>query len=260
MVKGDACGWRDRWPAIRSSWVLHADDALVSVNKPEGVGGPGSDAPEAATLEGRWAKHVSAEGGGRSCARLGVHHHVGRDASGVMVFGQSREGNRGLAAQFEGRRVRAEMLVGVEGWPHGKSVRTLRLAPGKQSGKRRRARKGGRVPRPVEARAERVAHQGERSLIRVRMDTPNLGAVRGMFAQSGLAIAGDSDQGGAPAWRLMLHLSELRLDHPTTGEPLRLRSPQPPAFGAWLQHGGLGVPSVAGDELGCALDQAIQRR
>ena len=221
--------------------------------KPEGVGGPGDEAPAAQTVEGRLALS-----GLFAASKPGVHHHLGRAESGLMLFGQSRDGNRSLARAFEGKRVIGSVLVGVEGWPAKAKEKVIR---GQLDSSRRRGGKNRRAKgRPVELKVRVVKRVAERTLLEVKTGRINLRLICQVLADAGYPVAGDNERGGPAAWRLVAELSGLGI-RPGEGEAERAwQVPPSPGIQAWLRHGGLGVALSDAELLGPVLDEAMQRR
>lgn len=140
--------------------------------------------------------------GSRIEALLGTRpallHALDRDASGTMVLALSKEASRGLSRQLESG-VAATHVVATTARPKGLEHEVLR-------------------------------REGDRYLLRLR----NVKGVRRALARAGAPIAGDRDQGGAPAPRLLWHAESLEVHAPSTGRPIAARSPIPGGFERWL--------------------------
>jgi 23S rRNA-/tRNA-specific pseudouridylate synthase len=74
--------------------VLHEDEHLLVVNKPEGLN---THAPAPFAGEGlyEWLKNRE-----KRWAELSILHRLDKDTSGVIVFGKTPMANRSLTAQF----------------------------------------------------------------------------------------------------------------------------------------------------------------
>jgi 23S rRNA (cytosine1962-C5)-methyltransferase len=245
------------WPDFDDAWIVHADDDLVVVNKPDTMATQSADPDLPDDLVMRVKRHLGA-------SYLGVHQRLDRDTSGVLVLARRREANPSLAAQFEGRRVRKRYLACVERWPAARGKATLRdvLAPG-DDGRMRvvdgraRDRKGQIAVTHVRV----VRRVGQRTLLELELETGRTHQARVQLAHAGAPIAGDALYGGAHAPRLLLHAESIALEHPTHGEPVRYAAKVPPEFDDWLAHGdrGEGVYDDA-DALERALRRAVARR
>src|SRR6185437_164758 len=115
-----ACGV-DRarvWPDFRREAVIFEDADLLVVDKPVGVSSQAADPDHPDDLVTRLRRYLAAADGteGTDDAYVGVHQRLDRETSGVLVFARRREANAGLAAQFEGRRVKKTYVACVAGW------------------------------------------------------------------------------------------------------------------------------------------------
>ncbi len=114
------------------------------------------------------------------------------ELSGVLLFAKQKHASRALAAQLEQGVPKTHLAVVTE----------------------RRRPAGWEL---------RVVERGlERSLIALSSREPSQ-PLRRLLRD---VLVGEA----VPAHRLMLHLAEVQLSHPITGEPLLLRAPIPPAF------------------------------
>src|SRR5512141_2871273 len=113
------------WPDFDDAWIVHADEDLIVVDKPDGVPSQAADPERPDDLLTRLR-------GRRGDAYLGVHQRLDRDTSGVLLLTQRKEANGAVAAQFEGRKVEKRYLAAVTGWPEERASAVLRdsLAPG----------------------------------------------------------------------------------------------------------------------------------
>jgi 23S rRNA pseudouridine1911/1915/1917 synthase len=88
--------------------------------------------------------------------------------------------------------------------------------------------------RPAVTEYELVEARAERALLRVRIRTGRTHQIRAHLAHLGHPIVGDRRYGSPEQLGalLMLHAAELALEHPVTGEALRVSAPPPAVFGA----------------------------
>jgi 23S rRNA (cytosine1962-C5)-methyltransferase len=251
---------RALWPDFRDAWVIGGDADLVVVDKPAGVASQAADPDRPDDLVTRLRSHLSQSPNG---AYLGVHQRLDRDTSGVLVFARRKEANAGLAAQFEGRRVKKTYVAAVEGWPRsrdrGATLRDVLVQD--KGGLVRVAPRGARGGKPAVTHVKVRARRGERALLELDLETGRTHQARVQLAHAGTPIAGDAMYGGPPAPRLLLHAAAIALAHPTTGQPVRFEAPAPAEFAAWLERGAPGE-SVYDDPaaLARALDLARERR
>lgn len=91
--------------------------------------------------------------------------------------------------------------------------------------------------KPSVTHYEVLEHRGDRSLVRLRLDTGRTHQIRVHMAHLGCSVAGDFLYGTElpqlPG-RFALHSAELILTHPFTGERLHLTSPLPESIKALL--------------------------
>jgi len=235
------------WPDFDDGWILYEDDALIAVDKPAGMPSQAVDPARPDDVVTRLRAHLAARPrtgrwmGPPSETYLGVHQRLDKDTSGVLVMTRRRDVNAKVAAEFEGRKVDKRYKAAVTGWKRKGEV-ALRdwLAPG-DGGRVRVARQGEKGADLAVTRVREVARRGDRAILDVRLETGRTHQARVQLAHAGSPVAGDRLYGGAPAPRLLLHASELGMTHPATNEALRVRSPDPPDFAAWLEHGDLGA-------------------
>ncbi|HEX8795103.1 MAG TPA: class I SAM-dependent methyltransferase [Polyangiaceae bacterium] len=243
------------WPDFRDAWIVHADDAIVVVDKPAGVPSQAADPERPDDVVTRLRAHL----GG---AYLGVHQRLDRDTSGLLVFARRKEANAALAKQFEGRSVEKTYLACVEGWPRGRDRAVLRdaLAEGRD-GAMRVVPPRSRGAKEAVTRVTVVGRSGKRAMLELSLETGRTHQARVQLAHAGAPIAGDALYGGACAPRLLLHAGGLSFVHPTSGKRVRFGSPAPAEMADWVEHGDRGV-AVYDDAtaLARALDHALERR
>lgn len=243
------------WPDFRDAWIVHADDAIIVVDKPAGVPSQAADPERPDDVVTRLKAHL----GG---AYLGVHQRLDRDTSGLLVFARRKEANAALAEQFEGRLVQKTYLACVEGWPRGRDRAVLRdaLAEGRD-GAMRVVPPRSRGSREAVTRVSVVGRSGNRAMLELSLETGRTHQARVQLAHAGAPIAGDSLYGGARAPRLLLHASGLSFAHPASGKRARFESAAPSEMADWLEHGDRDVAIYDDAEaLARALDRARERR
>lgn len=127
----------------------------------------------------------------------------------MLLFGKTREANRSLARQFEGRSV--------------EKTYTLRTD-----------RSPGPLPRIVRSRIEGAEAETEfrlltaergHWLVEAQPVTGRTHQVRVHARDAGFPILGDERYGGSPFSRLCLHAQSLQLAHPVDNAPVRAFSP-----------------------------------
>ncbi len=200
--------------------LIYRDEALLVVCKPAGLlAVPGRGLAGADNLTARLqAQYHDAL----------VVHRLDMATSGLMVFARGAAAQRALSMAFEARRVHKHYEAVVEGTLHGDA---------------------GEISAPLTAdwpnrpRQQVDAEHGKPSLTQWRVLqrgatttrlalTPITGRthqLRVHLQHIGHPIRGDALYAAPPlqAERLLLHATQLALDHPTDGAPLSFSSPAP---------------------------------
>ncbi|HPE26696.1 RluA family pseudouridine synthase [Albidovulum sp.] len=202
--------------------VIHADHAIVVVDKPAGLlSVPGRGEHLADCLIARVQK---------AYPDALLVHRLDRDTSGIMVFALTRHAQRDLGAQFEGRKTkktyRARLwghLVPKEGrvdlplivdWPN-RPLQHVDHVNGK----------------PAQTDWKVLGHD-EDGTTRVRLFpvTGRSHQLRVHMRETGHPILGDPFYAEGPARafpRMMLHAESLRFNHPETGKGMTFTAPCP---------------------------------
>lgn len=187
------------------------------------------------TLTDLVADHLAARG--RADVRPQAVQRLDRETTGLTLFSLDRATQPALDAQVAGHAMRKTYLAVVSGRV-GWAEKVVRAPVGRDrhDARRMRACRPGQG-KPAETRLRRVASTGGRTLLLAELVTGRRHQIRVHLASLGLPIVGDALYGGArcPAG-LMLHAWREELDHPATGERLRLETawparlwPEPPA-------------------------------
>jgi 23S rRNA pseudouridine1911/1915/1917 synthase len=206
-------------------FVIHADDALLVVDKPAGLVVHPAPSHRGETLVGLLGE-LAAGGEGN---RPGIVHRLDKDTSGLMIVARTDESHRALAAQIKRREVRREYLALVEGALESRSG-TIDAPLGRD--RRRRTRRAVRGAGEREARThfEVLEVLPADTLVRARLETGRTHQVRVHFAAIGHPIAGDPEYGGGGRHglsRQFLHSARLGFRHPITNKQLTFESPLP---------------------------------
>jgi len=251
----------DLWPVFRDRWILHEDADVIVLDKPAGIPTHAPDPSRTDDVVTRLTAHLRARGDER--AYLGTHQRLDQGTSGVLLFTRRKEVNAAIAEQFEKRRVIKTYVACVEASKafgrSGEVVLRHRLAPDKD-GLMRALPPGARGGQEAVTHV-RVLKQFEgRSLVELRPETGRTHQIRVQLAAVGSPIAGDTDYGGPPATRLLLHASELRIKHPSSGRVTPFRAPLPEAFEAWLEGREGPIAAKGADAIERALREAAERR
>lgn len=198
--------------------VVFGDPWLLALAKPSGLLSQPGLGPELADslisrAQRRWPE-----------ARL--VHRLDRDTSGLILLARDADTHRRLSAAFADRRVGKTYLARVQGVPAACGGRIdqplARLAT--------RPPRYGVVPvsaggKPALTRWRRLDPCRHGSTLLLQPHTGRSHQLRVHLAWLGHPVLGDPLYGDpASAPRLQLHAAGLRLRHPVTGAPLRLRA------------------------------------
>ncbi len=233
--------------------VLYEDRALVAVNKAPGVPCQPLRSGEKGTVaNGLVARYAETGRLGLRPLEAGLVHRLDKETSGVLLAARTASAWGAIRAQFgrgEVEKVYLALVVGDPGqqgsvsFPIGTRGRTSRRVVV--------IREEGQSPprcryvRPAETRFKVVRSYQGLSLVRLWMRTGVRHQLRAHMASIGCPVAGDRAyaQAAAACWpagvpeppRQMLHASELRLRHPETGRPIRIRAPLETGFSRYLK-------------------------
>lgn len=199
---------------------LYRDDDVVAVNKPSGLAvhrGWADDEEFAMTLVrdalGQWVYPV---------------HRLDRGASGVLVFGLSKESARQLCEQFERREVRKVYVALVRGAPPAELVIDHPLKPDNSE-----------VPQPAVTHVRLLRQLGRYAWVQAEPRTGRLHQIRRHLKHVSCPLIGDVRYGKGEHNRLFreryalhrLALHAARLELPG----LRVDAPLPPDLARALE-------------------------
>ncbi len=203
--------------------ILYKDRDLIAINKPAGllsVGALKSKEPHALGILRDQLSRRS------KTIRLWPVHRIDRDTSGVLLFATSREMREAVMKGW--KAAEKTYLAIVEGCPKpaaGIIDQPLRLDP-----EIYQMHVG---PHPDAKRA--VTHfttersVGQRTLLRVELETGRQHQIRAHLAWLGHSVVGDQRYGMAGI-RMGLHALRLSITKPGTNKPLVFETPAPADF------------------------------
>ncbi len=214
--------------------VLHADEALVFVDKPAGVPSQPLQPGELGTVANALiAKFPEMNKVGDDVREAGLCHRLDVETSGVLLAARTREAWLAMRAAFsEDRAVEKHYLALVTGPLADEGTIEVPLAhagdhvvPAFDDG------------RPAITEFKVLRRGGVYSLVDVKLVTGVLHQVRAHLAAVGAPIVGDALYGGVAEpglKRFFLHAASLGVRHPLTCDFLRVESPLPPELKAVL--------------------------
>jgi predicted methyltransferase/16S rRNA U516 pseudouridylate synthase RsuA-like enzyme len=211
--------------------VLCDEGGLLVVDKPHGIPVHGGDESLKGDLVTRLADFRTARGEDRY---VGVHQRLDEGTSGVMLLTTARERNAEVARAAEGHELERR-YVAVVTFRRGRLAERLARGPVRlehrllvEGGRSRVVEKGGVL---ASSEARLLERHGSRALLELRPETGRTHQLRVQLAHEGAPIGGDTDYGGEPAPRLLLHARELTLG------TLHVAAPVPPGFERFVRGG-----------------------
>jgi tRNA pseudouridine32 synthase/23S rRNA pseudouridine746 synthase len=201
--------------------TVHADDALLVLNKPTGlltVPGVGPDKQDCL------ATRVQ-----RDYPSARIVHRLDRDTSGLIVMALDPQTHRRLSQAFEQRKVTKQYRAIVHGQPSERAG-TIDLPLRKDMARKCRHIVDYQHGKPAKTHWRIIDSNSERTLLELEPVTGRSHQLRVHLAAIGHPIVGDplyGDSDGADAQRLMLHASALGFAHPADGRAMRFESRVP---------------------------------
>jgi 23S rRNA pseudouridine1911/1915/1917 synthase len=228
--------------------IVHVDDQLLVIDKPEGMHTAPLREGEAGTLlDAVIEQYPEVERvPGIKPVEPGLLHRLDKGTSGLVVIARSVRAFAGLRRQFESGEVRKEYLAvsapgaGVRSTRLSVSSRFAPLGPGRAKVRvvlpyeHRAGVLKGASPDTYVTEAEIVERGAGCCLVRCTLTRGFRHQVRAHLAHLGLPIVGDTLYGVPvpPGFgeRMYLHASAVELRHPADGRPLRFESDLPGEF------------------------------
>jgi 23S rRNA pseudouridine1911/1915/1917 synthase len=206
-------------------FVIHADEALLVVDKPAGLVVHPAPSHRGETLVGLLGELA----GGGEGSRPGIVHRLDKDTSGLMIVARSEASQRALAAQIQRREVVREYLALVEGTLKSRSG-TIDAPLGRDRRRRTRQAVRGAGEREARTHFEVIEALTADTLVQARLETGRTHQIRVHFAAIGHPVAGDPEYGSKGRHglsRQFLHSARLTFHHPTTGKDMTFESALP---------------------------------
>ena len=217
--------------------ILHLDDKCVAVNKPPDL------LVHRSFVATREKENVVRTLGRQLGRRVFTVHRLDRATSGVLIFGLGSEAARALTTQFERREVSKTYHAIVRGYTEDSGTIDMplkepydRIATPAETDENRPAREAITKFETL-SQSELSISAGKYptsrfSFVRVTPQTGRRHQIRRHFKHTAHPIVGDIKHGDNHVnqlierefgiRRLMLVASELRISHPSTGEPMVL--------------------------------------
>lgn len=210
--------------------ILHEDDHVLVVNKPQGIVAHPTSGNWSGTLLNALLAHFQLhEKNGKPTkhtTKPRIVHRLDKNTSGVMVVAKTPEAHRGLASQFERHKITREYeallwsvpenMTGVIDIPIGRHITHSKLVSTQT-----------KDPKHATTDYRMMDQFGERaSRVQLLPRTGRTHQLRVHMTSIGCPILGDTMYGGKKVNniegiiipRMMLHAQTLGFQHPTTGK------------------------------------------
>jgi 23S rRNA pseudouridine1911/1915/1917 synthase len=224
--------------------VIHADDALLVIDKPAGlVVHPGAGNRSGTLQNALLHRHPELA----VLPRAGLVHRLDKDTSGLLLVARTLEAHVKLVAALERRAVKRTYQAICQGVLTGGGSIDAPIARHRRERTKMAVSESGRGARTHYRVVQRFrAH----THCEIELETGRTHQIRVHMAHIRAPLVGDPVYGGRPKLppaaseelrvalqtlgRQALHASRLRLAHPTTGAPLDFVSPLAPDLAALL--------------------------
>jgi 23S rRNA pseudouridine1911/1915/1917 synthase len=232
--------------------ILYEDDTIAVINKPPGMVVHPGKGHWSGTLTAALQFHFDQLSSAGGPTRPGIVHRLDRDTSGVIVIAKTDLVHLRLAGQFESRTVEKEYFALCAGVPD-RDRDTIDLPVGLHPHQREKmaVRRDHASSRPAQTFYEVAERFDGFSAIRALPKTGRTHQIRLHLANIGCPVLCDRLYGGRAVItrgeisrdttdtqellaRQALHARRLKIEHPTTGEPIEFIAPIPPDIEAVL--------------------------
>jgi len=230
--------------------VVHADEAVIVVDKPAGlVVHPGAGNARGTLVGGLLSRFPDlaglAVGGAEN--RPGIVHRLDKGTSGLLVVARTDAARRSLVAQLASRT--AERRYRALVWGNVEANEGLIDAPIRRADAdptRMAVRVGGKEARTRYRVERRFSAPVAATELECRLDTGRTHQIRVHLSAIGHAVVGDARYRRQGYWppevprmapeRVWLHAAQLGFDHPTTGARQHFTSALPADLMGLLEH------------------------
>ncbi len=212
----------------RGVTIIYEDDALIIVDKREGLLSVGTDRDNTGTAYHILTNYIR-KGQLRSSKRLYIVHRLDRETSGILMFAKTELAKRLLEEKWA--RVNKIYLAVIHGTPAKKedtissylaenSAYTVYSTLDKTNG------------RLSHTAYKVIKEHGGLSLLEVKLLTGRKNQIRVHLADIGHPIIGDRKYGSVDgsAGRMALHAWKITFHHPIISKTLELEAPIPKPF------------------------------
>ena len=233
--------------------ILHEDEHIAVVNKPQGMTVHPADPCHEGTLVHALLHHITDLSGIGGVMRPGIVHRIDKNTSGVLVVTKTDAAHARMSEIFAKHDIERQYWAICFGSP-GKAERRIESLVGRHPSDRKKmstaVKRGRRAVTRVRALEEFGGAKPFASLVEARLETGRTHQVRvHLAAIAGCSVIGDTlygvPSGRHPKWLALpdtvreaagqlagqaLHARVLGFNHPVTGRPVRFEAPPPTAF------------------------------
>ncbi len=216
--------------------VLYEDDALLAIDKPAGVAVHGGSGVSFGVIEQLRQARPQAK-------FLELVHRLDRETSGVLLLAKKRSALTTLHEMMrEGRTDKRYLTLVLGQWKNAKRHVKLPLHKYTTAEDERRVMVHAEGQESHTIFALQKSWPGY-SLLEAQLKTGRTHQIRVHLAHLGFPIAGDDKYGDFARnkelakqglKRMFLHAHAMGLNHPLTGEPMRLMAPLPPELARFV--------------------------
>jgi len=221
--------------------ILFEDEALLAIDKPEGIAVHGGSGVSFGVIEALRQQRPQAK-------FLELAHRLDRETSGILLIGKKRLALTALHDMFREHGAGADKryLVLVKGrWMNATQHVRLPLYKYLTESGERRVRVSGEEGKPSHTVFRLLARWPEVSLLEAQLKTGRTHQIRVHLAHLGFPILGDEKYGDfalnrdlrrGELKRMGLHAWRMAFRHPLSGAPLELRASLPAALRDYVAY------------------------
>ena len=208
--------------------ILFEDDAVVVVDKPEGLLTIATETERERTVYAVLRARASAK---KPPQKIFIVHRLDREASGLLVFAKTIEAKEKLQEQFKSHSAGRRYIAVVEGQVKGEDF-SIRSYLAENAAFRVYSTRKTREGKLAITHVRVVKRNPKTTLVQVRLETGRKHQIRVHLAERGYPIVGDKFYGSRsnPIRRLALHGEHLSFRHPVTGKRVEFEAKYPKVF------------------------------
>lgn len=211
--------------------VLYEDDDIIVINKARGMVVHPATGNYSGTLVNALLEHCDDLSGINGVARPGIVHRLDKDTSGVMIAAKSDRGHISLAKQIKDHTATRRYFAIVHG--NIKEEQGVIKAPiGRHHSDRQRMAVTFENSKEATTNFRVIERFGDYTLVECKLLTGRTHQIRVHMTYIGHPVLGDPKYGRGDGEKFSingqaLHSTDLRIDHPVTGESMVFEAKMP---------------------------------